>query len=87
MEFSESRHTCHIKIRRWVETENGNPTRFISLISYEGSSLDPREIFIRSKMTDVLGAVRNHHGKILASFRRFPLFVLLRPKKLAEQDS
>ena len=24
-----------------VETENGKPTRFISLISYEGSSLDP----------------------------------------------
>ncbi|MFA4827875.1 MAG: NrpR regulatory domain-containing protein [Thermodesulfovibrionales bacterium] len=68
-----------------VETENGNPTRFISLISYEGSSLDPLEIFIRSKMTDVLGAVRNHHGKILASFREIPVVCITEAKKLAER--
>ena len=67
-----------------VETENGNPTRFISLISYEGSSLDPLEIFIRSKMTDVLGAVRNHNGRILASFREIPVVCLNEAKRLAK---
>lgn len=67
-----------------VEIENGKPTRFLSLISYEGSSLDPLEIFIRSKMTDVLGAVKNHNGRILASFREIPIVCLDEAKKLAE---
>lgn len=56
-----------------LEITNGKTSRFISLISYEGSSLDPLEIFIRSKMTDVLGAAINRSGKILASFREIPV--------------
>lgn len=67
-----------------VETENGSSTRFISLISYEGSSLDPLEIFIRSKMTDVLGAVKNHNGRILASFREIPVVCIDEAKRLAQ---
>jgi repressor of nif and glnA expression len=57
----------------------------LSLISYEGSSLDPLEIFIRSKMTDVIGAVKNHSGKILASFREIPVVCLDEAKKLAKR--
>lgn len=68
-----------------VETENGKPTRFISLISYEGSSLDPLEIFIRSKMTDVLGAVKNHSGRILASFRDIPVVCIDEAKRLSKE--
>lgn len=56
-----------------VEIREGEPSRFLSLISYEGSSLDPLEIFIRSKMTDVSGAVKNRSGRILASFREIPV--------------
>lgn len=68
-----------------VETENGKSTRFISLISYEGSSLDPLEIFIRSKMTDVLGAVKNHSGRILASFRDIPVVCIDEAKRLSKE--
>jgi len=39
-----------------VETAMANP-RFVSLISYDGSSLDPLEVFIKSKMTAVSKAV------------------------------
>ncbi len=67
-----------------VETENGRPTRFVSLISYEGSSLDPLEIFIRGKMTDVLGAVKKHNGRILASFREIPVVCMDEARKLAK---
>lgn len=56
-----------------LEISRGRPSRFISIISYEGSSLDPLEIFIRSKMTDVSGALQKDSGKILASFREIPL--------------
>jgi repressor of nif and glnA expression len=66
-----------------VEINEGRPERFISLISYDGSSLDPLEIFIRSKMTDVLGAVKNHSGKILASFREIPVVCIDEAKRLA----
>lgn len=68
-----------------VEIIDGKPVRFISLISYEGSSLDPLEIFIRSKMTDVLGAVKNHSGRILASFREIPVVCMDKAEELARK--
>lgn len=68
-----------------IEICEGKPTRFISLISYEGSSLDPLEIFIRSKMTDVVGAIQNRSGKVLASFREIPVVCLNEAKKLSEK--
>ncbi len=67
-----------------LQIENDEPSRFTSLISYEGSSLDPLEIFIKSHMTDVLGAVKNHSGKILASFREIPVVSLERARQLSE---
>jgi hypothetical protein len=63
---------------------NGEPTRFTAVIAYEGSSLDPLEIFIKSRMTDVLGAVGNHFGKILASFREVPVVSIEKAVKLQE---
>ncbi|MBI4683742.1 MAG: DUF128 domain-containing protein [Nitrospirae bacterium] len=67
-----------------VEINNGKPVRFISLISYDGSSLDPLEIFIRGKMTDVLGAVKGSSGKILASFREIPVVCMEEAKGLTK---
>ncbi|NWF52961.1 MAG: DUF128 domain-containing protein [Nitrospirae bacterium] len=66
-----------------LQIENSEPTRFTALISYEGSSLDPLEIFIKSKMTDVLGAVKNRSGKILASFREIPVVSLENARELS----
>lgn len=66
-----------------VQTESGKARRFLSLISYEGSSLDPLEIFIKSKMTAVSEAVAGRPGKILASFREIPLVCADKAKKLA----
>ncbi|MBM4136212.1 MAG: DUF128 domain-containing protein, partial [Nitrospira sp.] len=62
---------------------NSDLSRFTALISYEGSSLDPLEIFIKSRMTDVSGAVRNHSGKILASFREIPVVSLEKARELS----
>jgi len=68
-----------------LQIENAEPSRFTSLISYEGSSLDPLEIFIKSHMTDVLGAVKNKSGKVLASFREIPVVSLERARQLSEE--
>jgi repressor of nif and glnA expression len=70
-----------------VEVINKRPVRFLSLISYEGSSLDPHDIFIRSKMTDVLGAVKKGTGRILASFREIPVVCVEKVKELAKELS
>jgi repressor of nif and glnA expression len=66
-----------------LQIEDSEPSRFTALISYEGSSLDPLEIFIKSKMTDVISAVKNHKGKILASFREIPIVCLEKAKDLS----
>jgi repressor of nif and glnA expression len=46
--------------------------RFVELIQYAGSSLDPSEIFITSRMTSVGRVVEEGEGKILANFREIP---------------
>lgn len=45
--------------------------RFIELISYKGSSVDPHEIFIKKGMHDVTGSISGS-GKILASVHSVP---------------
>jgi len=55
-----------------LEMRDGQPHRFLEIIHYNGSSMDPSEVFIRGKMTDVLQMASNGHGKILANFREIP---------------
>lgn len=45
--------------------------RFIELVSYKGSSVDPHEIFIKKNMHDIEGSISND-GKILASVHAVP---------------
>ncbi len=68
-----------------LQTEDTEASRFTALISYEGSSLDPLEIFIRSKMTDVIGAVKHNSGRILASFREVPVVGVDEANRLAKK--
>ncbi|MBN2716164.1 MAG: DUF128 domain-containing protein [Deltaproteobacteria bacterium] len=55
-----------------LEIRNGKPRRFVELITYDGTSIDPLEIFIRAGMADYIGAISNGNGRIGASFREFP---------------
>ncbi len=55
-----------------LQIKNGKPLRFVELIQYSGSSLDPAELYIASKMTSVGQAVRRGEGRILANFREIP---------------
>jgi len=70
-----------------VEIEEGIPKRFTSLISYEGSSMDPLEILIKSRTTDVTGAIARNNGKILASFREIPVVSMREAEILREKMS
>ena len=55
-----------------LELQDRRPRRFVELIHYSGSSLDPSEAFIRARMTDVAGAARTGSGRVLANFRELP---------------
>ena len=55
-----------------LEVRNSQPRRFVAIIDYSGTSLDPSEQFIRAKMTSVGEASRTGNGKILGNFRTIP---------------
>jgi len=55
-----------------LELQEKKATRFVEIINYDGTSIDPLEVFIRSGMTDYVGAVKTGNGLIGASFREFP---------------
>jgi len=55
-----------------LELVNKKPIRFVEVIMYDGTSIDPLEVFIRSGMTNYMGAIKTGNGRIGASFREFP---------------
>jgi len=55
-----------------LEIKDSKPRRFIAIINYAGTSLDPSEQYIRARMTSVSQAARKGSGKILANFREIP---------------
>ena len=55
-----------------LEIRNSQPHRFVAIIDYSGTSLDPSEQFIRAKMTSVGEASVSGRGKILGNFRTIP---------------
>jgi HTH-type transcriptional regulator, global nitrogen regulator NrpRI len=55
-----------------LQIKNRKALRFVELIQYSGSSLDPSEIYITSRMTSVGQVAREGQGRILANFREIP---------------
>jgi repressor of nif and glnA expression len=55
-----------------LELRDKKPVRFVEIIMYDGTSIDPLEVFIRSGMTNYMGAIETGNGRIGASFREFP---------------
>ena len=55
-----------------LEIRNSQPKRFVAIINYSGTSLDPSEQYIRARMTNVSETARSGNGMILANFREIP---------------
>jgi hypothetical protein len=68
-----------------LEIVEGKPSRFIEIVSYDGSTLDPIEIFIKGKMTKVTEASRKGKGVVCASFRDIPSDAIYRVLETIEQ--
>jgi repressor of nif and glnA expression len=55
-----------------LQLRGGQPTRFVELIHYDATTIDPLEVFVRGRMTAYRDAVRDGNGLIGASFRELP---------------
>ena len=55
-----------------LEVRELKPPRFIAVINYAGTSMDPSEQYIHARMTRVSEATKTGNGKILANFRELP---------------
>lgn len=64
-----------------LQRRHGEAIRFVDLIEYEGLTLDPLEIFIAGRMTNVVSASMDGGGKFLPAFMKFR--ELLKPQPRA----
>lgn len=55
-----------------IELKNSKATRFVAIINYDGTTIDPLELFIRSGLTDYIGAIESGNGIIGVGFREVP---------------
>ena len=55
-----------------LEVRGGEPVRFVELIEYSGTTLDPLEAYIRAGMTQVRQCALTGEGLVGASFREVP---------------
>ena len=68
-----------------LEIRDRDPRRFVAIIHYAGSSIDPSLAYIRARMTSVRAAASGGNGKILANFREIPAAAKPRVMELTEQ--
>jgi len=55
-----------------LEIRDNKPRRFVAIIDYASTSIDPSEQYIQAKMTSVGQAPKTGNGKILSTFRTIP---------------
>ncbi len=55
-----------------LEIAEKSPVRFLEIIKYGGTSIDPIEVFIKGGMIDISGILKSGNGRSGASFIEFP---------------
>ncbi|HNR12320.1 MAG TPA: NrpR regulatory domain-containing protein [Thermodesulfobacteriota bacterium] len=68
-----------------LEMHNRMPVRFTQIINYDGTSIDPLEIFIKGGMTAAYQASLTGNGKIGASFREVPSVAIPKVMKIKKK--
>ncbi len=68
-----------------LEIAEGKPRRFTQVINYDGTSIDPLEIFIKGRMINVKDVISTGNGRIGASFREFPSVALKKALKIKKK--
>ncbi len=68
-----------------LEIEKGKPKRFTDVITYQGSSLDPLDVFASRKMTSYLDVLKYGSGRILANLREIPMLARSHAQEIINQ--
>jgi len=68
-----------------LQFKASRPYRFVDLIEFSGSTINPSEIFIASRMTGVLQASGNGHGKVLAGYHEIPMLSISKADELLQR--
>ncbi len=68
-----------------LEMRNGEPVRFVQLIEYRGTTMDPLEAYIRAGMTSVGDCAASRSGIIGASFREVPTVAVEAVRQAAKE--
>lgn len=68
-----------------LELHDGKPVRFTHIIHYDGSTMDPVEIFIKGRLTRVREVIARGAGVIGASFRDIPAAAVPAAARLMEE--
>jgi len=68
-----------------MEIQDRRPTRFVAVIDYSGTTLDPLEAFIRAGMTRVRDCVRTGSGVIGVGFREIPAAAVPAVRRIKEE--
>ena len=68
-----------------LQIRNGQPFRFIDLIEFSGSTIDPSDIFIAGNMTAVANAAAGGDGKVLAGYHEIPMLSVGKADELLQR--
>jgi repressor of nif and glnA expression len=69
-----------------VQVVNRKPIRFVEIISYEGTTIPPLEVFVYRKMTSISRVLKTGSGMLLATLREIPSEARDRTVKILEQQ-
>lgn len=56
-----------------VEIHEGSPLRFIDVLTYDSTTIDPLDVFMSQELTSVTQMINTGTGKILANLREAPM--------------
>jgi HTH-type transcriptional regulator, global nitrogen regulator NrpRI len=69
-----------------VQVVNRKPIRFVEIISYEGTTIPPLEVFVYRRMTSISRILKTGSGMLLATLREIPSEARERTVKILEEQ-
>jgi repressor of nif and glnA expression len=69
-----------------VQVVNRKPIRFAEIVSYEGTTIPPLEVFVYKKMTSITRILKTGSGMLLATLREIPAEARERTVKILENQ-
>lgn len=69
-----------------VQVVNHRPIRFVEIMSYEGTTIPPLEVFVYRRMTSIMPVLKTGSGMLLATMREIPAEARDRTVKILENQ-